>query len=82
MLLLSSESRTGSIAQGSGPGRGWPEGINKCMYCWQNDHYLKRHCQLFQGDLNSNRICLGDESRVCLGVIYGLSVANAEKLRI
>lgn len=37
------------------------------MYCWSTDHYLKRHCQVFQDDLNSNRIHLGDEGRVCLG---------------
>ena len=38
----------------------WLEGVNRCSYCWAPDHYLKRHCQAFQDDLNSNRIHLGD----------------------
>ena len=81
-------------SRGSGSGKGWPEGVNRYMYCWQSDHYLKRHCQAFQDDLNSNRIHLGDESRVCLGAyLPGVrpvfmrrekpgreSVADAEKL--
>ena len=36
------------------------------MYCWETDHYLKRQCQVFQDDPNSNRIHLGDEGKVCL----------------
>ncbi len=44
----------------------WPEGVNRCSYCWAPDHYLKRHCQAFQDDLNSNRINLGDNRKVCL----------------
>ena len=39
----------------------------KCIYYWETDHYLKRHYQVFQDDLNSSRIYLGDESKVCLG---------------
>ena len=38
----------------------WPERVTKCSYCWALDHYLKRHCSVFQEDLNSNRIHLGD----------------------
>lgn len=33
---------------------GWPEKVNKCSYCWASDHYLKRHCKVFQEDLNPN----------------------------
>ncbi len=65
------------------------------MYCWETDHYLKRHCQVFQDDLNSNRIHLSDEDKVSLGAykpgvwpVYMRrekpgceSVADAEKLR-
>lgn len=73
----------------------WSEGVIRCSYCWATDHYLKRHCQVFQEDLNSNRIHLGDNRKVCLGP-YTLgarhvfmrqgkpgreSVADAEKLR-
>lgn len=45
----------------------WPEGVTKCAYCWAPDHYLKRHCSIFQEDLNSNRIHLGDDRKVCVG---------------
>ena len=81
----------------SGPSfqSGWPEGVNKCSYCWASDHYLKRHCKIFQEDLNSNRIHIGDNRKVCLGPYtpgarYVFmrqekpgreSVADAEKLR-
>ncbi len=71
------------------------KGATKCIYCWEIDHYLKRYCQVFQDNLNSNWIHLGDENKVCLrtykpGVklVYMRrekpgckSVANAEKLR-
>ena len=60
-----------------------------------NRPFLKRHFQVFQDDLNSNRIHLGDEGKVCLGPykpgvrpVYmrqekpgRKSVADAEKLR-
>ena len=73
----------------------WPEGVTRCSYCWAPDHYLKRYCQAFQDDLNSNRIHLGDNRKVCLGpytpgarhvfMRQGKSgresVADAEKLR-
>ena len=73
----------------------WPEGVTKCSYCWAPDHYLKRHCQAFQDDLNSSRIHMGDNRKVCLGpytpgarhvfMRQGKpgreSVADAEKLR-
>ncbi len=36
------------------------------MYYWKTDHYRNRHCQVFQYDLNSNRIDLGDEGKMCL----------------
>ena len=36
------------------------------MYYWETDYYLKRHFQVFQDDLNSNRIHLGDEGKMCL----------------
>ena len=45
----------------------WPEKVTKCFYCWALDHYLKRNCSVFQEDLNSNRIHLGDNQKVCIG---------------
>lgn len=65
------------------------------MYCWERDHYLIWYCQVFQDDLNSNRIHLGNQGKVCLesykpGVrpVYirrekpgRESVADAKKLR-
>ncbi len=44
----------------------WPEGVNRCWYCWAPDHYSKWHCQAFQDDLNSNWIHQGDNQKVCL----------------
>ena len=38
----------------------WPKGVTRCLYCWTSDHYLKRYCQVFPEDLNSNRIHIGD----------------------
>lgn len=45
----------------------WPKKISKCLYCWAPDQYLKRHNQVFQDDLNLNRIHLGDNQKVYLG---------------
>lgn len=45
----------------------WPEGVTKYLYCWAADHYLKRHCSVFQEDLNSSRIHLGDDRKICIG---------------
>ncbi len=92
---MSSESRIRTDYQGDDANRYRPEGATKWIYCWETDRYLKRHCQLFQDDLNSNRIHLGDEGKVCLGPnkpgdrpVYMRrektgreSVADAEKLR-
>ena len=64
---LSSKSRIRTGYQKAGPIKNWSEDANKCIYCWSTDHSLKRHCQVFQDDLNSNRIHLGDKDRVCLG---------------
>ena len=44
----------------------WPEGVTKCSYCCAPDHYLKRHCQVFQDDLNSNQIHMKDNQKICL----------------
>ena len=44
----------------------WLEGVPKCSYFWAPDHYLKRHFQVFQEDLNCNRIHLDDNRKVCL----------------
>ncbi len=44
-----------------------PEGVNRYLYCWTLDHYLKWHCPAFQDDLNSNWIYLGDNQKLCLG---------------
>lgn len=81
--------------QGAGSSKNWLAGVNKCMYYWETDHYLKRYCQVFQDNLGSNRINLGDEEKVCLGLyLPGVrpvyirrekssreSVTDAEKLR-
>ncbi len=53
--------------RGDDANRTRPEGVTKCMYHWETDHYLNRQCQLFKDGLNSNRIHLGDEGKVCLG---------------
>ena len=45
----------------------WPDCVTKCSYCWAQDHYLKRHCSAFQEDLNTTRIHLGDDRKVCVG---------------
>ncbi len=71
------------------------EGAIKYMYCEKTDYYLKWHCQIFQDDLNSNRIYLRDKGKVCSGAykpgvrsVYMRwkkpvceSVANAKKLQ-
>ena len=44
----------------------WLKGVRKCSYCWAPDHYLKRHCSVFLEDLDSNRIHLGDDKKVCV----------------
>ena len=69
----SSESRMQTNYRGEDANKMRPERATKCMYCWKTDHYLKRHCQVFQDDLNSNRIHLGDEGKVCLGA-YNLEL--------
>ncbi len=70
-------------------------GVNKCLYCWEADHYLKQYCQAFHDELNSRQIHLNEVKTVCLGTyLLGTrpvfmrrkkpgrdSVANAEKLR-
>ena len=64
---LSSELHMRTDYQGADPKKDWPEGTNKCMYCWSTNYYLKHYCQVFQDDLNSNRIHLGNKGKVCLG---------------
>ena len=63
----SPESRICTDYQGANANENWPKGDNKCIDCWEIDHYLKRDCQIFQDNLNLNRIHLGDEGKVCLG---------------
>ena len=41
------ESRMRIDYRGAGSGKNWPERVNKYIYCWKTDHYLKRHCQVF-----------------------------------
>ena len=41
--------------------------MTKYSYCWAQDHYLKKHCFGFQEDLNTTRIHLGDDRKVCVG---------------
>ncbi len=44
---ISSESRIRTDYQRATFNKNRPEGANKCMYCWETDHHLKRHCQVF-----------------------------------
>lgn len=37
------------------------------MYYWKTNYYLKRHCLIFQNNLNLNQIYLRDENKVYLG---------------
>ncbi len=62
----SSESYICTDYQGTNANKNLLERANKCIYCWETDHYLKRHCQVFHDDLNSNRIHLRDKVKVCL----------------
>lgn len=76
-------------------GSSFPAGVDKCLYCWSQAHFLKRDCSAFQEDLNSNRIHLNEDKKVCLGTyLPGIRpvfmrqekpgrncVADAEKLR-
>ena len=76
-------------------GLSFPAGVDKCLYCWSQEHFLKRDCPAFQEDLNSNRIHLNEDKKVCLGTyLPGIRpvfmrrekpgrdcVADSEKLR-
>lgn len=42
------------------------EKVTKYLYCWASDYFLKWHCQVFQDNLNSNQIHIGDNQKVCL----------------
>ena len=86
-----------ALLSGSAPSQKyhWPDGVTKCSYYWAQDHYLKRNCSAFQEDLNSNRIHMRDDRKVCIRLytpgarnIFMRkvkpsrdSVADAEKLR-
>ena len=48
-------------------GSSFPAGVDKCLYCWSQEHFLKRDCPAFQEDLNSSRIHLNEDKKVCLG---------------
>lgn len=48
-------------------GASFLEEKDKCHYCWETDHYLKRDCGVFQDDLNSKQIHFGDDKKICLG---------------
>lgn len=45
----------------------WPEGVIKYLYCWTPDHHLKKHCSVFQENLDNNRIHFGNDKKVCIG---------------
>ena len=76
-------------------GSSFPAGVDKCLYCWSQEHFLKRDCPAFQEDLNSSRIHLNEDKKVCLGTyLPGIRpvfmrrekpgrdcVADSEKLR-
>lgn len=44
----------------------WPERVTKCFNYWVQNHYLKNRYSVFQEDLNSNQIHLGDKKKVCI----------------
>ena len=64
---MSSESQMRTNYDREDTGKTRPERATKCMYYWETDHYLKRYRQVFQDNLNSRQIHLGDEGKVCLG---------------
>ena len=86
-------SNTGSTKPLSAPSFG--TGIDKCLYCWSWEHYLKCNWPAFQEDLKNNCIHLNKDKKVCLGTylpgiqpVYmrreksGIDcVVDAEKLR-
>ena len=41
------ESRMRTDYRGDGANRTRPERTTKCIYCWEADYYLKRHCLVF-----------------------------------
>lgn len=54
--------------------------MTKCFYYWVLDHYLKRHYSIFQRNFNNNRIYLGDDKRVCIGLYtLGAWLVNMQK---
>lgn len=53
-----SESQMRTNYQGEDASKTWLEGVTKCMYRWEKDHYLERQCQVFRDDLNLSRINL------------------------
>lgn len=48
-------------------GSSFPAGVDKCLYCGSQEHFLKRDCPVFQEDLNCNRINLNEDKKGCLG---------------
>lgn len=54
----------------------FPAGVDKCLYCWSQSHFLKRGCPAFHKDLNSNRIHLNEDKRFVWGLIcLGLNLS-------
>ena len=47
----------------------FPAGVDKCLYCWSQSHFIKRGCRAFHEDLNSNRIHLNEDKRFVWGLI-------------
>lgn len=45
----------------------FPAGVDKCLYYWFQEYFLKRDCFAFQEDLNSNCIYLNEEKKIYLG---------------
>lgn len=61
--------------QKDGANKTRPERATKYIYYWKTDHYLKQHYHVFEHNLNSNQIHLGDESKVYLEA-YKLGVRS------
>lgn len=41
-------------------------GIDKCLYYWSQEYFLKYNYSAFQKDLNSKLIYLNEDKKVCL----------------
>lgn len=47
---------------------GFSTSVDKYLYCWSREHYLKCDCHVFQEDLNNYRIHLNKDKKVCFWI--------------